>query len=56
MFEADKFMENWDESYHKVKLALQKTQERQKKATDKHYRDLKFTKMIGSCCLLPKVG
>lgn len=40
IFEADKFVQSWDEAYKKVKLALQKTQEKQKKAADKHRRDM----------------
>ena len=39
---ADRYVENMDEAYQKVKLALQKTQAKQKKAVDRHRRALEF--------------
>ena len=41
-FEADKFVGDMKTAYEKVKLALQKTQAKQKKAADKHRRELQF--------------
>ena len=41
-FEADKYKASMDESYQKVKLALLKTQAKQKKAADRHLRSLEF--------------
>ncbi|MCO5555964.1 hypothetical protein L7F22_009508 [Adiantum nelumboides] len=35
IFEADKYVQNTDEAYKKIKLALEKTQSKQKKAVDR---------------------
>ncbi|MCO5613418.1 hypothetical protein L7F22_067694 [Adiantum nelumboides] len=43
MFEADKYVQNTDEAYRKIKLALEKTQSKQKKAADRHRRELVFS-------------
>ncbi|MCO5601408.1 hypothetical protein L7F22_055529 [Adiantum nelumboides] len=40
IFEADKYVQNTDEAYRKIKLALEKTQSKQKKAADRHRREL----------------
>ncbi|MCO5558673.1 hypothetical protein L7F22_012259 [Adiantum nelumboides] len=41
-FEADRYVEGWQEAYKKVKYALEKTQAKQKRAADSHRRDLLF--------------
>ncbi|MCO5597520.1 hypothetical protein L7F22_051598 [Adiantum nelumboides] len=71
IFEADKYVQNTDEAYRKIKLALEKTQSKQKKAADRHCRELvfslgdwvllrfekaKFRKMKGKERLFPKRG
>ncbi|MCO5560503.1 hypothetical protein L7F22_014118 [Adiantum nelumboides] len=71
IFEADKYVLNTDEAYRKIKLALEKTQSKQKKATDRRRRELVFSlgdwvllrfekarlrKMKGKERLLPKLG
>ncbi|MCO5567950.1 hypothetical protein L7F22_021646 [Adiantum nelumboides] len=43
IFEADKYVQNTDEAYRKIKLALEKTQSKQKKAADRHRRELVFS-------------
>ncbi|MCO5574111.1 hypothetical protein L7F22_027890 [Adiantum nelumboides] len=43
IFEADKYVQNTDEAYKKIKLALEKTQSKQKKAADRHRRELVFS-------------
>ncbi|MCO5553264.1 hypothetical protein L7F22_006785 [Adiantum nelumboides] len=63
--------ENTDEAYRKIKLALEKTQSKQKKAADRHRRELVFSlgdwvllrfekarlrKMKGKERLFPKLG
>ena len=50
IFEADKFVENLDVTYQKVKLALQKSQDKQKRAADHHRRELVF--QVGDHVLL----
>ncbi|MCO5558132.1 hypothetical protein L7F22_011709 [Adiantum nelumboides] len=50
IFEADKYVHNTDEAYRKIKLALEKTQSKQKKATDRHRRELVFS--LGDWVLL----
>ncbi|MCO5603662.1 hypothetical protein L7F22_057813 [Adiantum nelumboides] len=55
---------NTDEAYRKIKLALEKTQSKQKKAADRHRRELVFSlgdwarlrKMKGKERLFPKLG
>ncbi|MCO5551479.1 hypothetical protein L7F22_004983 [Adiantum nelumboides] len=71
IFEADKYVQNTDEAYTKIKLALEKTQSKQKKAADSHRRELVFSlgdwvllrfkkarlrKMKGKERLFPKLG
>ncbi|MCO5594762.1 hypothetical protein L7F22_048795 [Adiantum nelumboides] len=71
IFEADKYVQNMDEAYRKIKLALEKTQSKQKKAADRHCRELVFSlgdwvllrfekarlrKMKGKERLFPKLG
>ncbi|MCO5607558.1 hypothetical protein L7F22_061755 [Adiantum nelumboides] len=71
IFEADKYVQNTDEAYRKIKLALEKTQSKQKKAVDRHRRELVFSlgdwvllrfekarlrKMKGKKRLFPKLG
>ncbi|MCO5605287.1 hypothetical protein L7F22_061890 [Adiantum nelumboides] len=71
IFEADKSMQNTDEAYRKIKLALEKTRSKQKKAADRHRRELVFSlsdwvllrfekarsrKMKGKERLFPKLG
>ncbi|MCO5592409.1 hypothetical protein L7F22_046412 [Adiantum nelumboides] len=71
IFEADKYVQNTDEAYRKIKLALEKSQFKQKKATDRHRCELVFSlgdwvllrfekarlrKMKGKECLFPKLG
>ncbi|MCO5564331.1 hypothetical protein L7F22_017991 [Adiantum nelumboides] len=43
IFKADKYVQNTDEAYRKIKLALEKTQSKQKKAVDRHRRELLFS-------------
>ena len=50
IFEADKYVQNMDEAYTKIKLALEKTQAKQKKAADRHRRELTFA--LGDWVLL----
>ncbi|MCO5579241.1 hypothetical protein L7F22_033095 [Adiantum nelumboides] len=50
IFEADKYVQNTDEAYKKIKLALEKTQSKQKKAADRHRRKLVFS--LGDWVLL----
>ncbi|MCO5550547.1 hypothetical protein L7F22_004034 [Adiantum nelumboides] len=50
IFEADKYVQNTDEAYRKIKLALEKTQSKQKKAADPHRRELVFS--LGDWVLL----
>ncbi|MCO5601616.1 hypothetical protein L7F22_055739 [Adiantum nelumboides] len=50
IFEADKYVQNTDEAYKKIKLALEKTQFKQKKAADCHCRELVFS--LGDWVLL----
>ncbi|MCO5598916.1 hypothetical protein L7F22_053015 [Adiantum nelumboides] len=71
IFKADKYVQNTDEAYKKIKLALEKTQSKQKKAADRHRRELVFSlgdwvllrfekarlrKMKGKERLFPKLG
>lgn len=42
IFEANKYTENWDEVYKKVKYALEHTQVKQKKAAHQYWRPLEF--------------
>ncbi|MCO5577971.1 hypothetical protein L7F22_031808 [Adiantum nelumboides] len=71
IFEADKYVQNTDEAYKKIKLALEKTQSKQKKAADRYRRELVFSlgdwvllrfekarlrKMKGKERLFPKLG
>ncbi|MCO5587638.1 hypothetical protein L7F22_041588 [Adiantum nelumboides] len=50
IFEADKYVQNTDEAYRMIKLALEKTQSKQKKAADRHRRELVFA--LGDWVLL----
>ncbi|MCO5602745.1 hypothetical protein L7F22_056883 [Adiantum nelumboides] len=50
ILEADKYVQNTDEAYKKIKLALEKTQSKQKKAVDRHRRELVFS--LGDWVLL----
>ncbi|MCO5572818.1 hypothetical protein L7F22_026577 [Adiantum nelumboides] len=50
IFEADKYVQNTDEAYKKIKLALEKTQSKQKKAADRQRRELVFS--LGDWVLL----
>ncbi|MCO5557523.1 hypothetical protein L7F22_011089 [Adiantum nelumboides] len=50
IFEADKYVQNTDEAYRKIKLALEKTQSKQKKAADRHRSELVFS--LGDWVLL----
>ncbi|MCO5606438.1 hypothetical protein L7F22_060626 [Adiantum nelumboides] len=50
IFEADKYVQNTDEAYRMIKLAREKTQSKQKKATDRHRRELVFS--LGGWVLL----
>ncbi|MCO5603091.1 hypothetical protein L7F22_057236 [Adiantum nelumboides] len=52
-FEADKYVQDMDEMYKKVKVALEKTQAKQKKAADSHRREVVFS--LGDWVLLGKV-
>ncbi|MCO5577261.1 hypothetical protein L7F22_031088 [Adiantum nelumboides] len=71
IFEADKYVQNTDEADRKIKLALEKTQSKQKKPSDRHRHVLVFSlgdwvllrfekarlrKMKGKECLFPKLG
>ena len=44
IFEADRYVEGWEEAYKKVKYALEKSQAKQKRAADLHRRELLFEK------------
>ncbi|MCO5581311.1 hypothetical protein L7F22_035190 [Adiantum nelumboides] len=48
IFEADKYVQDMDEMYKKVKVALEKTQAKQKKAADRHRREVVFSLGVGS--------
>ncbi|MCO5556776.1 hypothetical protein L7F22_010329 [Adiantum nelumboides] len=50
IFEADKYVQDMDEMYKKVKVALEKTQAKQKKAADRHRREVVFS--LGDWVLL----
>ncbi|MCO5557995.1 hypothetical protein L7F22_011569 [Adiantum nelumboides] len=50
IFEAEKYMQNTDEAYRKIKFAFEKTQSKQKKADDRHRRELVFS--LGDWVLL----
>ncbi|MCO5588027.1 hypothetical protein L7F22_041981 [Adiantum nelumboides] len=50
IFEADKYVQDMDEMYKKVKVALEKTQAKQKKAADSHRREVVFS--LGDWVLL----
>ncbi|MCO5602456.1 hypothetical protein L7F22_056588 [Adiantum nelumboides] len=50
IFEADKYVQNTDEAYRKIKLTLENTQSKQKKVADRHRRELVFS--IGDWVLL----
>ncbi|MCO5572734.1 hypothetical protein L7F22_026493 [Adiantum nelumboides] len=50
IFEADKFVQDMDEMYEKVKVALKKTQAKQKKVADCHRREAVFS--LGDWILL----
>ncbi|MCO5582340.1 hypothetical protein L7F22_036234 [Adiantum nelumboides] len=50
IFEADKYVQNTVEAYRKVKIALEKTQSKQKKAADCHRHELVFS--LGDWVLL----
>ncbi|MCO5555103.1 hypothetical protein L7F22_008644 [Adiantum nelumboides] len=50
IFEADKYVQDMDEMYKKVKVALEKTQAKQKKAADSHHREMVFS--LGDWVLL----
>ncbi|MCO5561211.1 hypothetical protein L7F22_014832 [Adiantum nelumboides] len=50
IFEGDKYVQNTNEAYKKIKLALEKTQSKQKKAIDCHRRELVFS--LGDWVLL----
>ncbi|MCO5609922.1 hypothetical protein L7F22_064157 [Adiantum nelumboides] len=71
IFEADKYVQNMDEMYKKVKVALERTQAKQKKAADRHRREVVFSlgdwvllrfekarlkKMMGKERLFPKLS
>ncbi|MCO5568409.1 hypothetical protein L7F22_022108 [Adiantum nelumboides] len=43
IFEADKYVQNVDEAFRKIKITLEKTQFKQKKAVDRHRRELVFS-------------
>ncbi|MCO5574866.1 hypothetical protein L7F22_028659 [Adiantum nelumboides] len=49
-FEGDKYVQNVDEAYKKVKIALEKTLSKQKKAVDRHRHELVFS--LGDWVLL----
>ncbi|MCO5569111.1 hypothetical protein L7F22_022818 [Adiantum nelumboides] len=46
IFEADKYVQDMDEMYKEVKIALEKTQAKQKKAADRHRRKVVFSLVI----------
>ncbi|MCO5606894.1 hypothetical protein L7F22_061085 [Adiantum nelumboides] len=50
IFEADQYVQTMDEMYKKIKLALEKTQAKQKRAADLHRRELVFS--LGDWVLL----
>ncbi|MCO5567294.1 hypothetical protein L7F22_020984 [Adiantum nelumboides] len=50
IFEAHKYVQDMDEMYRKVKVALEKTQAKQKKAADRHQREVVFS--LGDWVLL----
>ncbi|MCO5580662.1 hypothetical protein L7F22_034532 [Adiantum nelumboides] len=50
IFEADKYVRDMDEMYKKVKVALEKTQAKQKRAADRHCREVVFS--LGDWVLL----
>ncbi|MCO5604574.1 hypothetical protein L7F22_058742 [Adiantum nelumboides] len=50
IFEADKYVQNMDEAYRKIKIALEKIQSKQKKVADRHHRELVFS--LGDWVLL----
>ncbi|MCO5553469.1 hypothetical protein L7F22_006990 [Adiantum nelumboides] len=50
IFEADKYVQNTDEAYRRIKLAIETTQSKQKKAADRHRRELVFS--LGDWVLL----
>ncbi|MCO5594529.1 hypothetical protein L7F22_048561 [Adiantum nelumboides] len=50
IFEADKYVQDMDEMYKKVKVALEKTQGKQKKAAHSHRREVVFS--LGDWVLL----
>ncbi|MCO5594717.1 hypothetical protein L7F22_048750 [Adiantum nelumboides] len=50
IFEADKYVQDMDEMYKKVKVALEKTQAKQKKGADRQRRDVVFS--LGDWVLL----
>ncbi|MCO5575764.1 hypothetical protein L7F22_029568 [Adiantum nelumboides] len=43
IFEADKYVHDMDDMYNKVKVALEKTRAKQKKAADRHRREVVFS-------------
>ncbi|MCO5602618.1 hypothetical protein L7F22_056752 [Adiantum nelumboides] len=49
-FETDKYVQDVDEMYKKVKVALEKTRAKQKKAVDRHRREVVFS--LGDWVLL----
>ncbi|MCO5572737.1 hypothetical protein L7F22_026496 [Adiantum nelumboides] len=50
IFEADKYVQDMNEMYKKVKVAFEKTQAKQKKAADSHRREVVFS--LGDWVLL----
>ncbi|MCO5606904.1 hypothetical protein L7F22_061095 [Adiantum nelumboides] len=50
IFEADKYVQDMDEMYKKVKVALEKTRAKQKKSADRHCREVVFS--LGDWVLL----
>ena len=50
IFQADQYVQNMDETFQKIKHALEKTQAKQKKAADQHRRELLFS--LGDWVLL----
>ncbi|MCO5581802.1 hypothetical protein L7F22_035691 [Adiantum nelumboides] len=50
IFEADKYVQDMDEMYKKVKVALERTQAKQKKAAERHRREVIFS--LGDWVLL----
>ncbi|MCO5576324.1 hypothetical protein L7F22_030133 [Adiantum nelumboides] len=47
IFETDKYVQNTDEAYRKIKLVLEKTQSKRKKAVDRHILNLYFHLVTG---------